>query len=188
MKNTIKKCKFGVTEVDFLGLVLQPGEIVMDPTKLSGIVDWLAPTKVKDIRSFLGFANYYQWFIRDYSNIACPLINLTKKNQEWKWTHSCQKAFDRLKEEFSKQPVPPWPKQTICHCNWCLQRCFWRSPPPSRLKWRMAPLLLPLPITSPCRMKLWHLRLRTPHSHLRIKKIEALPLRILVPSQGLYRP
>ena len=101
----LKKCKFGVTEVDFLGLILQTGEIIMDPTKLSGIVDWLTPTKVKDIRSFLGFANYYQWFIRDYSNIACPLNNLTKKNQEWKWTHSCQKAFDRLKEEFSKQPV-----------------------------------------------------------------------------------
>ena len=80
----LKKCKFGVTEVDFLGLILQTGEIIMDPTKLSGIVDWLTPTKVKDIRSFLGFANYYQWFIRDYSNIACPLNNLTKKNQEWK--------------------------------------------------------------------------------------------------------
>ena len=56
----LKKCKFGVTEVDFLGLILQTGEIIMDPTKLSGIVDWLTPTKVKDIRSFLGFANYYQ--------------------------------------------------------------------------------------------------------------------------------
>ena len=74
----------------------------MDPTKLSGIA---IPTKVKDIRYFLGFANYYRQFIGNYSNIACPLINLTKKNQEWRWTPSSQKAFDKLKNEFSKQPV-----------------------------------------------------------------------------------
>ena len=55
----LKKCKFGVKEVDFLGLILQPGEIAMDPTKLSSIAEWPTPTKVKDVRSFLGFANYY---------------------------------------------------------------------------------------------------------------------------------
>ena len=101
----LKKCKFGVKEVDFLGLILQPREIAMDPTKLLGITEWPTPTKVKDIRSFLGFTNYYRRFIGDYSNIAHPLIDLTKKNQEWKWTPSCQKAFNQLKEEFSKQLV-----------------------------------------------------------------------------------
>ena len=101
----LKKCKFGVKEVDILGLILWPGEITMDPTKLSGIAEWPIPTKVKDIQSFLGFTNYYRWFIGDYSNIARPLIDLIKKNQEWKWSPSCQKAFDQLKEEFLKQPV-----------------------------------------------------------------------------------
>lgn len=76
----LKKCKFGVTEVDFLGLILKPGEIAIDPTKLSRIAEWPIPTKVKDVRSFLGFANYYWRFIGNYSNIACPLIDLTKKN------------------------------------------------------------------------------------------------------------
>ena len=75
----LKKCRFGVEEVDFLGLILRPGEIAMDPTKLSGIAEWPTPTKVKDVRSFPGFANYYRRFIGDYSNIARPLINLTKK-------------------------------------------------------------------------------------------------------------
>ena len=101
----LKKCKFGVKEVDFLGLILWPGEIAMDPTKLSGIEEWLVPTKVKDIWSFLGFTNYYRRFIGDYSNITRPLIDLTKKNQEWKWSPSCQKAFNQLREKFSKQPV-----------------------------------------------------------------------------------
>ena len=101
----LKKCKVGVKEVDFLGLVLWPGEIAMDPTKLYGIAEWPIPAKVKDVQSFLGFTNYYRRFIGDYSNIAWPLIDLTKKNQEWKWSPSCQKAFDQLKEEFSKQPI-----------------------------------------------------------------------------------
>ena len=101
----LKKCKFGVKEVDFLGLILRPGEVAMDPTKLSGIAEWPIPAKVKDVQSFLGFTNYYRRFIGDYSNIAQPLIDFTKKNQEWKWSSSCQKAFDQLKEEFSKQPV-----------------------------------------------------------------------------------
>ena len=77
----------------------------MDPTKLSGIAEWPIPMKVKNVRSFLGFTNYYRRFIGDYLNIACPLIDLTKKNQEWRWSPSCQKAFNQLKEEFSKQPV-----------------------------------------------------------------------------------
>lgn len=68
----LKKCKFGVTKVDFLGLTLRPGEIAMDPTKLSRITDWPIPTKVKDVRSFLGFTNYYRRFIRNYSNIHSP--------------------------------------------------------------------------------------------------------------------
>ena len=77
----------------------------MDPTKLSRIAEWPIPMKVKDVRSFLGFTNYYRRFIGDYSNITHPLIDLTKKNQEWRWSTACQKAFDQLKEEFSKQPV-----------------------------------------------------------------------------------
>ena len=45
----LKKCKFGVEEVDFLGLILRPGEIAMDPTKLSGIAEWPIPMKVKNV-------------------------------------------------------------------------------------------------------------------------------------------
>ena len=101
----LKKCQFGVEEVDFLGLVLRPGEIAMDPTKLSGIAEWPTPTKVKDVRSFLGFTNYYRRFIGNYSNIARPLIDLTKKEKQWNWSASHQTAFDRLKEEFTREAV-----------------------------------------------------------------------------------
>ena len=74
----IKKCKFGVSHIDYLGMILSPGHIEMDPTKLDGIRNWPTPAKVKDVCPFLGFANFYRKFIGDYSNIACPL--LTKKD------------------------------------------------------------------------------------------------------------
>ena len=77
----LKKCKFGVKEVDFLGLILRPGEIAMDPTKLSGIAEWPIPTKVKDIRSFLGFTNYYRRFIGDYLNIAAHSSTSLKRTK-----------------------------------------------------------------------------------------------------------
>ena len=55
----------------------------MDPVKLDGIAAWPAPTKVKDVCSFLGFANFYHWFIPNYSTVAHPLLDLTKKDNHW---------------------------------------------------------------------------------------------------------
>ena len=75
----IKKCKFGVSQIDYLGMVLSPGEIRMDQTKLNRIKQWPTPKTMKDVRSFMGFTNFYRKFIRNYSNIARPLIDLTKK-------------------------------------------------------------------------------------------------------------
>ena len=77
----------------------------MDPVKLNGIVQWPTPFKVKDVCSFLGFANFYCRFIPNYSTIAHPLINLTKKNLPWNWTSSQQQAFNQLKHLFLLQPV-----------------------------------------------------------------------------------
>ena len=101
----IKKCKFGVSHIDYLGMILSPGHIEMDPTKLDGIRNWPTPTKVKDVRSFLGFANFYRKFIGDYSNIARPLLDLTKKDTPWNWNNSCQNAFNRLKNCFLTKPI-----------------------------------------------------------------------------------
>ena len=79
----LEKCKFTTDEVEYLGMIIKPGQLAMDPVKLDGIASWPTPTKVKDVRSFLGFTNFYRQFIPDYSNVACPLINLTKKNLTW---------------------------------------------------------------------------------------------------------
>ena len=55
----LKKCKFATDEVEYLGMIVKPGQLAMDPVKLDGIASWPTPTKVKDICSFLVFANFY---------------------------------------------------------------------------------------------------------------------------------
>ena len=101
----LEKCKFATDKVEYLGMIVKPSQLAMNPVKLDSIASWPTPTKVKDVRSFLGFANFYRRFIPDYSNIACPLIDLTKKNLTWNWTPSCQSSFDSLKHLFLSKPV-----------------------------------------------------------------------------------
>lgn len=77
----------------------------MEPAKVDGIKHWPKPGNPKDTRSFLGFCNFYRAFIAHYSDIARPLIDLTKKDHPFQWTTECQTSFDRLKEAFLSQPV-----------------------------------------------------------------------------------
>ena len=79
--------------------------IEMDPTKLNRIRNWPTLAKVKDVPSFLRFTNFYRKFIGDYSNITCPLLDLTKKDTLWNWNNSCQNAFNRLKNCFLTKPI-----------------------------------------------------------------------------------
>ena len=76
-----EKCLFNAKEVEYLGFIVKPNEISMDPTKLAGIRDWIPPMNVKGVRSFLGFNNFYQRFIGNYAEIAKPLNELTKKTK-----------------------------------------------------------------------------------------------------------
>jgi Reverse transcriptase (RNA-dependent DNA polymerase) len=61
-----KKCKFRKPKIEYLGLVVKEGKLAMDPTKLKGILDWPAPKTVKEVRSFLGFGNFYHHFVKGF--------------------------------------------------------------------------------------------------------------------------
>lgn len=76
----IKKCAFEVTEVTYLGMIISTEGVRMDPKKVECIINWLSPTNVKDVQGFLGFANFYRRFIKNFSNIVKPLNALTKKD------------------------------------------------------------------------------------------------------------
>ncbi|KAK8948956.1 hypothetical protein KSP39_PZI005193 [Platanthera zijinensis] len=99
------KCTFGVEEVHFLGHVIGHGRLKMDAAKIQAIVDWEPPTKVTELRSFLGLANYYRRFIQGYSRRAAPLTDLLKKDKTWAWDEGCQQAFEDLKLAMSTEPV-----------------------------------------------------------------------------------
>lgn len=75
-----EKCIFDAKEVEYLGMIIHPGEVGMEHAKVKGIKHWPVPTTIKETCSFLGFCNFYRTFIAYYSDIAWPLINLTKKD------------------------------------------------------------------------------------------------------------
>uniref|UniRef100_A0A0W0G8H9 Putative pro-pol protein n=1 Tax=Moniliophthora roreri TaxID=221103 RepID=A0A0W0G8H9_MONRR len=100
-----EKCKFDMTEVVFLGMVIRPGYITMDLIKLAGIADWEPPQTVKGVRAFLGFGNFYRKFIGKYAHLTRPMNDLLQKNRKFEWTRQCQIAFDLLKAKFLSEPI-----------------------------------------------------------------------------------
>ena len=77
----------------------------MDEEKLSGVLEWPVPTKVKQVQAFLGFANFYCRFIDNFAKMSKPLSDLTKKNCTWNWGIEQQNAFEALKKAFTTAPV-----------------------------------------------------------------------------------
>lgn len=101
----LDKCQFGVTKVEFLGYVISPDGISMDPAKVAAIISWPIPTSVRDIQVFLGFANFYRRFIRSFSRIVGPITRLLKKDVPFLWVAAAQAAFAELKIAFTSEPV-----------------------------------------------------------------------------------
>ena len=97
-----EKCSFAQGSIKFLGHVVDRGHIKMDLEKVRAIQEWRTPANVKELRSFLGLANYYRRFIEGYSRKAAPLTELLKKGVTWEWTDQCQKAFNELKTSMMK--------------------------------------------------------------------------------------
>jgi hypothetical protein len=77
----------------------------MDLGKLKGIADWPVPWNPTEVQQFLGFIGYYQYFVPNYSKIAWPLLDLTKKNLLWQWGWPQHDAFEELKTRMCCSPV-----------------------------------------------------------------------------------
>uniref|UniRef100_A0A6Q2Y968 Gypsy retrotransposon integrase-like protein 1 n=1 Tax=Esox lucius TaxID=8010 RepID=A0A6Q2Y968_ESOLU len=102
----LEKSVFHVSKVAFLGSVLSPGCVQMDESKVSAVRQWPPPKTVKELQRFLGFANYYRRFIRNFSTIAAPLTALTsQKTRTLCWTDAAKSAFERLKDLFTSAPI-----------------------------------------------------------------------------------
>jgi len=100
-----EKCEFHSESVEYLGYILSPSGLTMSDNKVKIIQDWPELKKVKDIQSFLGFTNFYCWFIFNYLDIVIPLTHLTRKDIPWKFDSSYQDAFNSLKKAFTSAPI-----------------------------------------------------------------------------------
>ena len=77
----------------------------MYPRKVNTIKNWIVPTNVSEVRSFLGLASYYHKFVKKFSTITTPLTDLLYKDHDFEWNEKAQQAFDILKEKLTTTPV-----------------------------------------------------------------------------------
>jgi hypothetical protein len=101
----LSKCEFWISEVLFMGHIINQDGLVVDPNKVAAILDWKALKDVRGIKSFIGMAGYYRRFIEGFSKIARPMIALLAKKVEFKWTPACQESFEMLKQKLTTAPV-----------------------------------------------------------------------------------
>ncbi|KAD3336115.1 hypothetical protein E3N88_31634 [Mikania micrantha] len=99
------KCAFWLREVQFLGHVISPEDIMVDPAKVEAVMKWSPPKTPTEVRSFLGLAGYYRRFIQDFSRIATPLTKLTRKETKYDWGPTQVQAFDELKKRLTEAPI-----------------------------------------------------------------------------------
>jgi hypothetical protein len=100
-----EKSEFHKKEVKYLGLIVGVHGIKIDLEKLQAIENWEAPEKLKEVQAFLGFANFYQRFIRNYSRVVQSLTKLIKKLVPFCWGSDQKRAFAELKIAVTTAPV-----------------------------------------------------------------------------------
>jgi len=100
-----EKYVWKVREVGFLGVIIGENGVRMEKEKVQGVIEWPVPKSVKDVQKFLGLANYYRWFVKDFAKIARPLHEMMRKENKWSWGERQQKVFEELKRRFTMEPV-----------------------------------------------------------------------------------
>ena len=100
-----KKCAFFQSSIEYLGFIIDQDGLHPNPSKVQCVQDWPVPKNVKDVQSFLGLANYYRRFVKDFAKIGTPLTQLTRKDVPFVWSDTCDEAFRSLKRALVTAPV-----------------------------------------------------------------------------------
>jgi hypothetical protein len=100
-----KKCQLGMEQMEYLGFIIGKDGVIADPKKIEAITKYPRPETPGDVRSFLGLAQFYRRFIRNFSTIAVPLYELTKGTTQYTWNQPQERAFAELKKRMSEPPV-----------------------------------------------------------------------------------
>ncbi|CAC5388205.1 unnamed protein product [Mytilus coruscus] len=106
LKLNPEKCKFATRTI---GHVISKDGIRVNPENTEKVKDFCRPNTAKQVKSFLGMANYYRKFVKDYAHIAAPLTKLLKKDQRFRWTPECEIAFENLKHRLTSAPILSFP-------------------------------------------------------------------------------
>ncbi|KAF1324825.1 reverse transcriptase, partial [Globisporangium splendens] len=101
----LKKCMFFAPEIPVLGCFVGKSGVRVDPEKVKAIDDWPVPQNAKQLRQWLGLANYLHKYTRNYAVLVQPLTQLLKKDVEWKWSKDHQTAFEEVKRSLREAPV-----------------------------------------------------------------------------------
>ena len=109
LKLKLKKCSFLQLETNYLGFVISEEGIKPDEKKVEAIKSLPVPTCVREVRSFIGMCSYYRRFIPNFSQIAEPIIALTRKYAHLKWSDTHQRAFEYLKDSLTAVPILVYP-------------------------------------------------------------------------------
>ncbi|WVZ97426.1 hypothetical protein U9M48_042966 [Paspalum notatum var. saurae] len=115
----LSKCEFWLDQVPFLGHIVSKGGIMVDPSKISSVMEWKVLEVVKEVRGFLGLAGYYRRFIESFSKIAMPMTSLLEKGVPFIWTKERQAAFHELKKRLTTAPVLTLPDLTKSFTVYC---------------------------------------------------------------------
>lgn len=103
------KCDLFCSRVKYSGHVISAMGIMADPVKVEPVREWLTPKIQTEVRSFLGLASYYRWFVSGFVDIARPLHQLTEKGRRFRWDKECQVTFNHLKARLISAPVLAYP-------------------------------------------------------------------------------
>ncbi|XP_073000151.1 uncharacterized mitochondrial protein AtMg00860-like [Typha latifolia] len=104
LKAKDSKCSWGQQKVDYLGHIISKDGVEVGPKKIQSMVEWPLPKSTKDLRSFLGLASYYYWFVVNYDKVAAPLTTLLRKGA-FTWTDKARDAFKVMKKAMISYPV-----------------------------------------------------------------------------------
>ena len=110
LKLKLRKCKFAMEQVKYLGHIVSSEGVATDPNKIKSVSTFPRPKNVSDVRSFVGLCNYYRKFIEGYAKVVSPLTELTKKNAKFKWTEECEEAFQAMKDKLTSAPILSYPR------------------------------------------------------------------------------
>jgi len=99
---SLKKSVFHQDEVEFLGYIVKTSGVTMSDRKVKSVQNWALPRSVKEVQIFLGFANFYRRFIKDFSKVCKPITATLKGNlKDFHWGREQEEAFEELKKRFA---------------------------------------------------------------------------------------